>query len=387
MVLPLIPAALAAASVVAGALGIKKGLDAKETFEKARRIGEKAQRRYERKKDELDKKRTLVNQELESLGRFKKEVFVDTLGYVVQQLKDARSSAAGFDEQITCIDTKEVDVFDKELTEISALDISTGATQGLAAGAVGAFGVYGAVGLLASASTGTAISALSGAAATNATLAWLGGGSLAAGGLGIVGGSWALAGLVTGPALAIAGYTLASKAEEALTKAKEYEAEVKKAVAEMESAELLLDAIQANIDDTRYVLQELLRCFNDARRDYENYLKKEKGWMAKISKSYRNKLSQQRDKLLANLVAIGKSIRAVVNEPLLDSTGAAAEGFSVRIESAVQVESIKERKKPCISCGKDISAITRICPECHQPQDAPSQPRDALPKEVQGNAE
>lgn len=39
------------------------------------------------------------------------------------------------------------------------------------------------------ASTGTAISSLSGAAATNATLAWLGGGSLAAGGGGMAAGS------------------------------------------------------------------------------------------------------------------------------------------------------------------------------------------------------
>ncbi|EPB9212345.1 hypothetical protein ACRT7K_000407 [Campylobacter jejuni] len=48
-------------------------------------------------------------------------------------------------------------------------------------------GAYGSVGLLASASTGTAIASLSGAAATNATLAWLGGGSLAAGGFGMAG--------------------------------------------------------------------------------------------------------------------------------------------------------------------------------------------------------
>ena len=38
------------------------------------------------------------------------------------------------------------------------------------------------------ASTGTAISTLSGAAATKATLAWLGGGALAAGGFGVAGG-------------------------------------------------------------------------------------------------------------------------------------------------------------------------------------------------------
>lgn len=57
------------------------------------------------------------------------------------------------------------------------------------------------------ASTGTAISALTGAAATNAALAWLGGGAVAAGGAGIAGGNlllgllgpigWTIAGLGT----------------------------------------------------------------------------------------------------------------------------------------------------------------------------------------------
>lgn len=46
------------------------------------------------------------------------------------------------------------------------------------------------------ASTGTAISSLSGAAATNATLAWLGGGSLAAGGGGMAAGT-AVLGTIT----------------------------------------------------------------------------------------------------------------------------------------------------------------------------------------------
>lgn len=54
------------------------------------------------------------------------------------------------------------------------------------------------------ASTGTAISALSGAAATNAALAWLGGGALAAGGGGMAAGSAFLA--LAGPA----GWTIAS---------------------------------------------------------------------------------------------------------------------------------------------------------------------------------
>lgn len=384
MVVPLIPLAAAAASLAAGALGLKKGLDAKKIFEEAREIGESAQRRYKNRIKELDKKRDSVNQELESLGEFKKKVFVDTLGYVVQQVKNARSSVDGIDEQITCIDVREVEIFDKELTEISGLDITTGTAQGLAAGTAGAFGAYGTVGLIASASTGTAISSLSGAAATNATLAWLGGGSLASGGLGIAGGTWVLGGLVAGPALAIAGYTLASKAEEALTKVEEYKAEVGIAIAELKSPSLLLDAIQSNIDDTRYVLQELVLRFSDARLDYENHLRKENGWrkwLAKIlGKNYQNRLNQQRDKRLVNLVVFGKFIKTVVSEPLLDSTGAATQGFNARITGVVKVESIDEKKKPCISCGKQISAITRICPECNESQDAP-------PKEAEAEVE
>ena len=65
------------------------------------------------------------------------------------------------------------------------------------------------MGTLATASTGAAISGLSGAAATNATLAWLGGGALSAGGFGIAGGTLALGGIVLGPALAIGGFMMA----------------------------------------------------------------------------------------------------------------------------------------------------------------------------------
>lgn len=57
------------------------------------------------------------------------------------------------------------------------------------AGGLGAPAVVStAVASFGTASTGTAISTLSGAAATKATLAWLGGGALAAGGLGVAGG-------------------------------------------------------------------------------------------------------------------------------------------------------------------------------------------------------
>ena len=64
----------------------------------------------------------------------------------------------------------------------------------------------------AAASTGTAIGTLSGAAATNASLAWLGGGAVAAGGGGMAAGSTILATVSTGGAvIAVAGVGIITK--------------------------------------------------------------------------------------------------------------------------------------------------------------------------------
>lgn len=63
---------------------------------------------------------------------------------------------------------------------------------------------------------------------------------MSAGGFGMAGGMIALGGIVLGPALAIGGFMMASKAEEALTKAHDYQAKVETAIAEMEVLKLHL---------------------------------------------------------------------------------------------------------------------------------------------------
>ena len=369
MVLPLIPIAIGAASLISGALGLKKGFDAKKTLAEAREIGKNAQRRYDSSVKELEEKRERVNQELTNLGVYKTETFKQTLGYVVEQVKNARSSVEGIEERISSIDIREVEVLDKELTQISALEFSSGSLQGITAGAAGAFGAYGTVGLIASASTGTAISSLSGAAATNATLAWLGGGSLASGGLGVAGGTLALGGLVAGPALAIAGYVLASKAEEALTTAEEYKADVGKAIAELEAPKLLLGAIQSNIDDTRYVLIELVRRFAEVKLDFEHHLLRENGWRRWYTKirgsTYQKKIVEIKLEKLEKLIIFGKTIKAVISEPLLDANGAATSGFHNHITGIVNTKSIDAKDRSCVICGVKISVLDRVCNECN----------------------
>lgn len=78
---------------------------------------------------------------------------------------------------------------------------STAIGLGASMGATSA--TFGAVAAFGTASTGTAISTLSGAAMVKATMAWLGGGSLASGGFGVAGGALVLGGV--GAAVALAG--------------------------------------------------------------------------------------------------------------------------------------------------------------------------------------
>jgi hypothetical protein len=113
-----------------------------------------------------------------------------------------------------------------DLAELRALDTLPGATAAQVSlpplrapvtAAIGALGVgaaagagvgavtFASVGTMATASTGTAIASLKGAAATSATLAWLGGGSIAVGGGGVAAGTLILGGIVAAPVIITIG--------------------------------------------------------------------------------------------------------------------------------------------------------------------------------------
>lgn len=105
----------------------------------------------------------------------------------------------------------EINIPKYQLQKIAGYTVSAVSAMGTVAGAgvagaAAGFAVYGGVMTLGAASTGTAISTLSGAAATKATLAAIGGGSLATGGMGIAGGTAILGASVAAPVLAIAGF-------------------------------------------------------------------------------------------------------------------------------------------------------------------------------------
>ncbi|MCZ3008653.1 hypothetical protein OW701_04590 [Acinetobacter baumannii] len=258
-----LPVILWGAAAALGATGVFKGAKAIGNLKEAKEIGNDAESKYGLALDKLEKKKEKTNSALEELGRLKLNIFTRQIKHtidVIKKSKDAGGKLENFESSISIDELKEM-----EAMVLNSLKLEAGLLAGTTGGALAGLGAYSSVGLLASASTGTAISGLSGVAATNATLAWLGGGSLASGGFGMAGGMVALGGIVAGPALAIGGFMLASKAEEALTKAIEYAAEVDEAVEELDLLGTVLKGIQKNVKEVTYTLNELVQRFESMK--------------------------------------------------------------------------------------------------------------------------
>lgn len=254
-----LPVILWGAAAALGATGVFKGAKAVGSLKEAKEIGNEAESKYNLALYELEEEKDKTNSALEELGRLKLNIFTHQIKHtidVIKKSKEASGKLENFESSISIDELKEM-----EAMVLNSLRLEAGLLAGTTGGALAGLGAYSSVGFLASASTGTAISGLSGVAATNATLAWLGGGSIAGGGFGMAGGMIALGGIVAGPALAIGGFMLASKAEEALTKAVDYAAQVDKAVAELDMLGVALIGIRQNVDEVTDTLNELVQRF------------------------------------------------------------------------------------------------------------------------------
>jgi hypothetical protein len=191
-------------------------------------------------------------------GQRQLEVQVTTLGEWLKWLEDNEKKVRRLDRAV--VDGVEVKVPDIPTLRVQVFQ-GVDLLQGGAAAVVSAVAAQQAalfgVRALATAGTGAAISGLSGAAAESAALAWLGGGTLAAGGGGMAMGAMVLTGVAIAPALLIGGFTLGAQGEKALTKAREIEANVNVAIAEMDTKGKLLNAIQRRINELEAILNSL----------------------------------------------------------------------------------------------------------------------------------
>ena len=327
-----LPFLLIGAAVVAGAYGVKKGLDAKSDFDDAESINEDAQEIYEDAQRSLEERRTFTQVELESLGLQKLSLVQDGLEPFVETFS-----------KIKKVDYDEIDLLDGKLPAVS-IDrirevrevvlhmeeaIGGGAVAG-SASALAGLAAYGSVGLLGTASTGTAIAGLSGAAATNATLAWLGGGSLAAGGFGMAGGAAVLGGIVAAPVLLVGGLMMASKAEEAKERALSNRHDAQVAATAMQEAEVAARDIGRMADQVRNVLKKLqdyLRSDLEALED-----------LVSVSTDFRTYDRSERDLVLRS-ASLAITAKNLAETSLLEEDGSVTN--DIRQELKVARRSIK----------------------------------------------
>lgn len=314
--LPLIFLAGSAVAAITGIVGIKKGVSAYKDVKHAKSINDSAHGILSRAKTNLEKNRKGTQSGLTALGNTKLKVlngcvaeFVDNFS----KLKNIKfNSSVGMNElKRFHIDSHEMG--DLRATCEIATEVAGGLTGGVLGGGIIAYASYGLAGNLAAASTGTAIANLSGAAATNATLAFFGGGSIASGGLGIAGGTMVLGGLVAGPALAVMGFIVGAKASAEKNRAYENMAIARKAVAEMDVASDMCKAITRRarmFNELLKKLQKRAEPLNDAMRS-----------AIEVHNGDFEKFSTHEKEAVAACVAIIKTIKTVVDTPILTKNG------------------------------------------------------------------
>ena len=317
MPLPLLFIGIAAATGLAGA---GKTVKAVVDNTNANKINTAANEGVDNARKRLEQQRGAVAQSLEKLGEEKLQILAGTVTSFVSAFEKIKNidftSSVGLEElEKLHIDQKDFE----ELKELGnfAIQVAGGVTAGAAGGALTAIGAYGAAQTFAAASTGTAIASLSGAAATNATLAFFGGGSLAAGGLGMAGGMMVLGGLVAGPALLVMGLITGAKSQEKLDQALINKAQAEEIMEALHTASDQCSAIRRRA----YLFYSLLA-------HLDTYLLplvwQMEDIIAKEGTDYRT-YSPESKKVIMAAASNAGSVKAVLDVPILTDDGSLTE--------------------------------------------------------------
>lgn len=321
MPLPIIVAGIA---VGAGIYGVYKGVKATRDFGEAKDVNKSARSIYDDATESLERCRDETQAALIRLGEEKASLVEHSLMPFVrafERLKHVDYNEFETSEEI--LSNVESEVLEIREISVQMAEIVGGPGGALGAGALAGLAAYGSVGLLGTASTGAAIGGLSGVAATNATLAWFGGGSLAAGGLGIAGGTAVLGGIVAAPVLLVGGLILASKATEAKENARSNLAKANAAAEAMQSAETAARAIGRMADQARGAIQELR---NHLDRDVHILEHLVSG-----NDDFRTYQNTDR-KVVVRCVSVALTVKKLAETPILEEDGS----VTVEIKSTVK---------------------------------------------------
>ena len=290
MPLPLRPVILGVISIGLAIFGVFKAVKASSDSDEADNTNESARDVFDAAKRELRREREQCSRKLDELGRLKARILS---GEIIQALSlielfhDVRLEGGPGDDALGEWTLTEAEM--TEMKKVSALagEIVDGLERGaiaMGSGALMGLASYGAVAAFGTASTGTAIAGLHGVAATNATLAWFGGGSLAAGGLGIAGGVAVLGGFTAAPILAVAGWKWSEKAREKLAHARINLADRKKEASEMKAAAAVVRGIFKVATESESILQQLRCRASPVLDDLAAVVRRNRGVRAHVSR-------------------------------------------------------------------------------------------------------
>ena len=257
----------------AGKIGrVVTGYEAYDSRKKAKEAKELADRMVANIEEENRRRREESNRVLSDFGKTKLELLKTCLspflGYLKVMGNNYKDKEYEFGGKIN-LDKLDIDTLESIEMNASTAGKIAMASTGVAAALCGIvpYTTTSAVMAFGAASTGTAISSLSGAAATNATLAWLGGGSLAAGGGGMAAGSVVL-GTITATttgvfALAAAGIVASAYYSKKYTEATAYLEEVRTARAKAKLGWAAMEAINQRAIELESVMKRLGERINE----------------------------------------------------------------------------------------------------------------------------
>lgn len=331
MPIPLIIGAVAAA---AGIYGAAKGVSGAMDHSNAKDINNDARSLVDSANLKVEEQRKATNAVLEDYGQRKLRAFNGVVADFIETFERLKNIELSQSPELDKLNAG--DFSNKTLTglrqDYQALkDAGLGLGAGMGGGAALAFGAYNGTMLLATASTGTAISSLGGVAATNATLAWLGGGSLAAGGYGMAGGMMVLGGIVAGPALAIFGHVLGNKGEEALNNAR----------SNLEQARTINDQAELMAGKLR-TIEQITSMANTTFSKISSQLRRTVGELKKIIENngvdYRT-FSDESKEVVFRSVKFAQLLKAMIDTAILDQDGNLVLATEKRIQDVAAVAS------------------------------------------------
>jgi len=253
-----IPIVLIGVGVATGGSGVAVGGKGAYDLKRSKARLKEAGRVYERRLAEAEDALAATNTVLGTLGEQQRRARVDVVlrmgDFLRRHERQVRESERLLVEGIDATMTK---VPGLHGLDVDAMAWIGGALGSAAAGAGAGVGITAAASSFGVASTGAAISGLAGAAAESATLAFLGGGSLASGGGGMALGATVLNFVTIGPALLVGGLLVKGQGTKALTRAGEFEAKIAVAIAELDETGARLKGVDARAAELRELLTDL----------------------------------------------------------------------------------------------------------------------------------